>query len=71
VKVVEVDDDPVQERASGIKLDRSHHPLAEAAEVAVQMEQEVDTRPKQEQPANDALERDQPQDAPAAGAVAS
>ena len=31
------------------------------------MEQEVDARPEQERAANDALERDQPQDAPAAG----
>jgi hypothetical protein len=46
VQVVEVDDDPVQERASGIKLDRPHYAVAETAEVAVQVEQEVDTRPK-------------------------
>jgi hypothetical protein len=37
VQVVEVDDDPVQGGASGIKLDRSHHGFAETAGVAVQV----------------------------------
>src|SRR5262249_62360985 len=66
VQVVQVRNDAVQERPPWIELDRSDGAVSQPPEVAVEMEQQVHPGHDQQHPACDALERDQPQKAPAA-----
>ena len=53
----------------GIELDRAHHPLSEAAKVAVQVKEQIYAGGEQQQATSSTLEGDQAENAPASGRV--
>ncbi len=59
----------MEEGPPGIELDRAHHPLSEAAKVAVQVKEQIHAGGEQQQATSSALEGDQAENAPAAGRV--
>jgi hypothetical protein len=66
---MKIGDDAVEEGAPGIELDRAHHPLSEAAEVAVQVKEQIYAGGEQQQATPSALEGDQAENTSAAARV--
>ena len=69
VQAVKLGDNPVQERALRVELDRAHRMIGDPAEVAPEVSNEVGAGGEQQQAAGRSLERDQAQDAAAAWGV--
>ena len=69
-QVVQARDDAVQEMLAGIDVDAADDPLGDAAEVGVQVKQQVDAGGEQEQAAHAALDRDHAQNDPCARRIA-
>jgi hypothetical protein len=63
--MMEIDDDAVEERSPRIELDRAQDSFAQPAEVTRQMKEQVDPGGEQQQASHPALERNEPEDAPA------
>src|SRR5690348_2972814 len=69
VEVMKIGDDAVEKGPPRIELDRAHHALSEAAEVGVQVEEQVDAGAEEQQATCSALDGDQAENASAAGRV--
>src|SRR3954470_24081775 len=63
---MEVRDEAMQERPPRIELDRPDRMVCQPAEIAAQVEQQIHPGREQQRAAHHTLERDQPEEAPAA-----
>jgi hypothetical protein len=66
---MKIGEDAMEERPPGIELDRSNRPLCQPAEIAGEVEEQIDAGGQQQQAARDSLQGDQPKDTSAARAV--
>jgi len=70
VKLVQIADEAMEERASWIQLDGPHHPLREAPEVTPEVREEINAGANEEGATQRPLRRDQPEDGTTARSVA-